>query len=265
MTGRGERAVATVKAVRRTAVDADVSLLAAAIAYYGFVSTVPLVVLGVAVATTLGGEALADRLVALADDLLAPAGEAQLRAALTRRTGLGGVTAVGLGVLLWGSLKAFRAVDRAFSRVYGTEPATSIADAFGDAAVALSAVGAGVLAMLAVGAAVALLPGAATGVVGSVVLAVTLLVAFLPLYYLFPDAEHSLRSVLPGAGLAAVGWTLLGAGFGLYATHAGGASVYGLLGAVLLALTWFYLGALLLLLGAALNAVRAGHAPRRDR
>jgi len=88
---------------------------------------------------------------------------------------------------------------------------------------------------------------------------------FLPLYFLLPDAAVTVREVLPGAVFAALGWTVLEAAFHLYATYVSGASVYGLLGGVLLALSWLYLGALLLLLGAAVNAVRSGHAPRVDR
>lgn len=264
-TGRVARLRSTAEAVAGLASETQISFLAAALAYYGFVSMVPLVVLGVAVATTLGGSALADRLVAVAGDFLAPAGEELLRSAVTVRTGLGGVTAVGLVVLLWGSLKAFRAFDVAFSLVYGTRPASSVLDAISDALVALSAVGVAVVAMAVVGTAVALLPGPFVGVVGAGTLFLTLVVAFLPLYYLFPDADLDVREALPGAVLAGLGWTVLGAGFRLYATYVSGASVYGLLGGVLLALTWLYLGALLLLLAAAVNAVRSGHAPAPDR
>lgn len=265
VAGMLRRGVSLGRSVLRLADDAQVSLLAAALAYYAFVSAVPLVVLGVVVATTVGGEALADQVVAVAGRLLAPAGQELLRSAVTARTGLGGVTVVGIVVLLWGALKAFRAMDLAFSLVYGHRSRASLAESLADAFVALTAVGVGILATLLASTLVAILPDPLVGPVGTLVLFVTLLVAFLPLYYLFPDVPLSVGEVLPGAVLAALGWTILGAAFGWYAASIAGVSVYGLLGGVLLALAWLYLGALVLLLGAAVNAVRSGHAPSVDR
>lgn len=264
LSDRARRAIETGLAVYRLGEETQISFLAAAIAYYAFVSMIPLVVVGVVVASVLGGDALADQVVGAAAGILTSDGEELLRSAMMARTGLGGVTVAGLAVLLWGSLKAFRALDLAFSLVYGTRPATSIVGSIKDALVALTAVGAGVGAVIVVGAAVALLPGQLPGGLGAVALFLTLVVVFLPLYYLFPDADFAVREVVAGAALAALGWTVLGSVFHLYATYVSGASVYGLLGAVLLVLTWLYLGALLLLVGAALNAVRSGHAPASD-
>ena len=264
VTARRARAVEAGLTVYRVAEESRVSLLAAAIAYYSFISMVPLVVLGVAVATTVGAEAFADQVVALAAELLTPEGEALLRSAMTAREGLGSVTVVGLAVLLWGALRAFRALDEAFSLVYGAGPSASLVRSLGVALLALVAVGAGVAATVVVGAAVALLPGQFPASFGVVALFLTLFVVFLPLYFLFPDVELAVREVVPGAVLAAAGWTALGGLFQLYATYVSRASVYGLLGGVLLVLAWFYVGALVLLLGAVVNAVRSGHAPDAD-
>ena len=256
--------VETARAVYRLTDERHLSFLAAAIAYYAFVSIVPLVVLSVAIATTVGGVPLADRVLDLAGGLLAPAGQELVRSAVTARTGLGGVTAIGLVVLVWGALKAFRALDRAFSLVYGTAT-DSFAGSVVDAVVVLLAVGAAAIAVFAAGTVVALLPGPIVRPLGSLGLALTLFVLFLPVYYRFPDAPLPVRAVLPGTALAAVGGTVLGAAFRVYAATFATTSIYGFLGAVLLALTWFYLGALVLLLGAAVNAVRSGHAPSIDR
>lgn len=263
--GRLTRAVSLGRAVLRLAEHAQISFLAAALAYYAFVSAVPLVVLGVVLAQTIGGEVLAERVVAVAGQLLAPSGQELLRSAVTAREGLGGVTIVGLLVLLWGALKAFRAMDQAFSLVYGQRPRSISLESFADAFVALSVAGTGIMLTLLASAVVALLPSPLAGPLGALTLFVTLLVAFFPLYYLFPDVPVSAREVLPGAVLAALGWAVFGTAFGLYAAAVVGGSVYGLLGGVILALGWLYIGALLLLFGAALNAVRSGHAPPMDR
>lgn len=264
LVARAGRVAETASAVYRLASEAQITFLAAAIAYYAFVSMVPLVALAVAVASTVGAEAFADRVVALAAELLTPEGEALLRSAMMARTGLGSVTVVGLAVLLWGALRAFRALDEAFSLVYGAGPSASLVRSLGEALLALVAVGAGIAVTVVVGAAVALLPGQFPASFGVVALFLTLFVVFLPLYFLFPDVELTVREVVPGAVLAAVGWTALGGLFQLYATYVSGASVYGLLGGVLLVLAWFYVGALVLLLGAVVNAVRSGHAPDAD-
>jgi len=188
-------------------------------------------------------------------------GEALLRSAMTAQEGLEGLTVVGLAVLLWGALRAFRALDQAFSLVYGTGQSVSILRSIAVALLALLAVGAGIAATVVVGAAIALLPGRFPASFGVVTLFLTLFVVFLPLYFLFPDVDLAVRDVVPGAALAALGWTALGGLFQLYATYVSRTSIYGLLGGVLLLLAWFYVGALLLLVGAALNAVRSGHAP----
>jgi membrane protein len=91
-----------------------------------------------------------------------------------------------------------------------------------------------------------------------VVLVVPLLLAFFPIYYVFPDTHVTVREVLPGVVVAAVGWTVLQVGFQLYVTYAGQSEVYGTLGAVLLILTWLYLAGLLLLVGVAVNVVLSG-------
>lgn len=85
-------------------------------------------------------------------------------------------------------------------------------------------------------------------------------VVFFPLFYLFPDDREPAVRVLPGTVLAAAGWTLLGTAFRVYAGVAGQFEQYGVLGAVLLLVTWYYVGSMALLLGAARNAVLAGRA-----
>ncbi len=75
---------------------------------------------------------------------------------------------------------------------------------------------------------------------------------------MFPADDVTVREALPGAVFAGVSWTVLGTVFGVYAAQAGGAQLYGVLGGVLLLLVWFYFAGLVLLLGAALNAVLAG-------
>ena len=239
----------------------QVSFLAASIAYYMFVSLLPLLLLGLAVATFLGGDAFADQVVAAVGEALTPQAARLLGTALTNATGRGGATLVSLLVMVWGALKVFRGVDTAFSRIYDTTDVGGFLDSVVDAAAAI-----GGIALAFVGFAVVGSLGAVFGVtvaLGGLVLVPILVVAFLPLYYLFPDTKTTVRGVLPGTVFAAVGWTVLATLFGLYASVAGGFQLYGVIGGVLLLVTWFYFAGQLLLLGAVLNAVLHGGSDRQ--
>jgi YihY family inner membrane protein len=245
----------------RTVIDAvqriDATFVAASLAYYAFVSLIPLLALVVVVATVVGGEALSAGVLVLVGDLLTPAAQSDLLSAFQSDTGRGGVTVVGVVLTTWGALKLFRGLDRAFGKVYGTTPGGLVAQ-LKDALLVLVSVGAGVAGVTVVGGVVAFLPLPGARFVAPLSLLLALVAAFFPLYYVFPDAEVTARQALPGTVFAAVCWTLLGVGFGIYATVAGSSAVYGLLGGILLLVTWFYLGGVVLLVGAVVNAVLAG-------
>jgi len=257
----GREAVAVGKAVVALVREREVSFLAAAIAYYAFVSLLPALLLLLVVAARLGGPELAAEVVAATGNALSPVGQELVRSTLVDAAGATPATVVGVALLGWSTLKVFRGLDVAFSRIYGTDPADSLVGRVRDAAVALGAVGAGLAALVVVGIAVSYAGVALAGALGTVALVAVLSVVFFPLFVIFPDAGGDLADAVPGTVFAAVGWTLLGTGFRLYAGMAGQFDVYGVLGAVLLLVTWYYAGATVLLVGASLNAVlveRAG-------
>jgi len=255
---RPRRAVAVVAGTVALARDRQVTFLAAAVAYYAFVSVLPAAALALVIAARLGGPALRERALDASADLLTDGGRAIVEAALGDAAGQGAVTVVGAVLLAWGTLKVFRALDTAFGAVYGVDEPEGFVDSLRDAAVVAVAVGGGVGVMIAVGAAlVALDLGRATAVAGSLALPGVLSLAFFPMYYRFPDVSVAPREAVPGAVAGGVGWAALQAGFQAYADVAGG-SAFGALGGVLLLVTWLYLAAAMLLFGAALNAVLAG-------
>ena len=252
----------TVRSLVSVARTEQLGFMAAAIAYYAFVSLVPLLLLTVAVASTVAGPVFAADVLAVVGGILSPEAIALLSDSLTGGPGRSGATVAGLAVLLWSGLRVFRGLDVAFARIYRVDAHRSFLTNVRDAAVALAAIA---LAVGAVVAATALLPLAGLspgGSLRSLWLAAALPVVFLPLYYVFPDCPVTVREVVPGAAFAGVGWAVLGFLFGVYAAAADSFQLYGLIGGVLLALTWFYLGGLVLLSGAAPNTVLAG---RRDR
>jgi YihY family inner membrane protein len=243
------------RAVVGTVRDRDVTFLAAGLSYYVLVSLVPLFTLGLVVATVVGGAGFAARVLSVAEAYLLPTGSGLVAAALENRTGQGALSAVSLAITAWGALKLFRGIDVAFSRIYDYRP-SPILRQLSDGVLALVTLGVAAAGVAAVTAAIAVTDLPFVGVAGPLVLVSFLVVAFLPLYSVIPDVSVSVRQALPGAVLAAAGWAVLGAGFGVYARVSTG--VAGALGGVLLLVTWFYLSGVLVLTGAALNAVLAG-------
>lgn len=247
------------RAIAVRAQAAEITFLAAAVAYYAFLSLLPALLLILSIGTAVGGDALADALVAAAGDLLTPTGRNLVRDALENAAGRTGATVAGVVLLLWSVLKVFRGLDIAFLKVYGSEEAASLGDQIRDGLVAVVGVGTGLAVMFGVGAVVSAFElELLLDVLGILVLPSVLTVVFLPLYYVFPDMNVSVGEVLPGALFAGVGWTVLQAGFQIYAANAGQYQAYGVLGGVLLLVIWFYLAATVLLLGAVVNVVLAG-------
>lgn len=238
--------------------------LAAAIAYYAFLSVVPLLVVVTVVATTVAGEVLAAELLASLDEFLTPEAAELVESTLVDPSGGGGLTLVGLGLLLWGALRVFRGLDVAFSAVYGTDTTKPFLVQVWDAALVFGAVALAIGATVAGSLLLSLSPVGVAGLGGSVGLLVVLPVVFFPLYYVFPAENVGVREAIPGAVFAGASWTALGTVFGVYAARAGSVELYGVLGGVLLLLIWFYFAGLVLLVGAALNAILAGRLEDRQ-
>lgn len=237
--------------------DEEVTFMAAAIAYYAFVSLLPALLLALVIASVVGGERLVAQVLSASATYLTPTGQDLLGETLGDARGRAGATIIGVLILGWTSLRVFRGLDIAFSRVYGTSTGTFV-HGIQNAVVVVLSVGIGIGSMILVGVVLAwaALP-IHTSVIGLLVLLVGLVIVFLPLYYVFPGRSMTVRQALPGAVVAAVGWVFLQAGFQVYASAAGGYDLYGVIGGVLLTVTWFYVAAIVILIGAAVNVVVA--------
>ncbi|MDZ7849708.1 MAG: YihY/virulence factor BrkB family protein [Halodesulfurarchaeum sp.] len=246
------------RAVYATIQQSQVTFLAAAIAYYAFVSIIPLAFLGLAVGQLLGPGRLAPLLTG-ADQFLTPGVVDIVTQALADSTTQGGATVVGLGFLAWSASKVFRGLDVAFSQVYGVSEVESLPSKLLDAAVVLLGIPAALVAGAVLGVLLPLfdwLPLA--GVLSRLALLAVLSVVFFPMYYRLPDVEVSVREAIPGTLVAAVGWAVLATGFSLYTTYVTDFQLYGILGAALLLVTWLYLGGIIIMVGAVVNTVVAG-------
>jgi membrane protein len=232
--------------------------MAGSIAYHAFLSLLPFLLLVLFVVSQFGTEQMATTLVQTMAEFLTPDLQENLVSVALNAAEEGGISVVGGAVLVWGTLRIFRGLDTAFSDIYESESENTFLDQVLDGIVVFGAIGVAIF-VIAVADAFVGLPsfGAADPVVRPLVSMLTLAVAFLPMYYVFPDEDVTVREVLPGAFVAAAGWTALSVGFGFYVQRAS-ATDWGLVGAIILLVTWLYFGGLILLVGASLNAVLAG-------
>ncbi|SEW11673.1 YihY/virulence factor BrkB family protein [Natrinema salifodinae] len=260
-----ERLADLARDVAAVARERQLGVVAAGLAYHVFNTLVPLVILAlVAVSLVDALEPVLNALVRgtglegapsdanLAD--LAGDGSARTRAAL-----------LATGILFWSATRLFQAVNSAFTGIYDARKEQSYVTAA--TTVTLVTVCNAVLLTVTVAVGVALvgvvgvrLPagdGPVLALLSPLALVALLFAVFLPMYYLFPTPDVSVREIVPGTAFAALAWSVLAVGFRLYVAASESVALFGVAGAVLIVLTWVYLGGLCLLLGAVLNAVRA--------
>lgn len=172
--------------------------------------------------------------------------------------GRNGASIIAGGILLWSSFMLIQAINVSFADIYGTRAERPLRGTlvnslvtFGTVVVAVPFVSLGVVTLMTV------MDVPSVRILGVPLLFVVFLGVFTPMYYLFPGRGTTLRESVPGATFAAVAWTTCSVLFRLYVTTAEGIRLYGAVGAVLLVLTWLYVGGLMLLVGAVINAVLA--------
>ena len=250
------------------------TMLASALAYSTFFAIPSVLLVVVGVFTLVAGP---DTISSLMDHFsqVMPAEVTTLLGGSLRRlnerpaTGIA-VTAVGALLALWATTGAMTTYMTALNLAYERKDGRSFV---GKRLVALELVAIIGLAFLLVAVLLILGPsleqlvashgGGASGAIGWVwwtatwpILLVGLLAAFSTLLYLGPDVRHPRwRFVTPGSVLATVIWLAVSAGFAFYTSRFGSYNkTWGSLGAVIVMLTWLWLAAAALLLGAELNA-----------
>jgi membrane protein len=229
-----------------------VTFVAAAVAYYWLGSLVPLFVLGFVVTQLAFGTVLADWSLARLDAALTPTGQSALRRALLDSSGAAGLGAVGAAGLVWGWSRLYRALEAAFERVYET--------AHDDGFLARVLAGAVVVPAISLGMAL-VASGLLTGydsILWELLHVLAVALALFPVFVTLPPTRPGLPAAIVGATATAVSWVALRLLLGAYATLDSLAPTYDLLGALVLFVTFLYLGALGLLLAVALTATLDG-------
>jgi membrane protein len=159
-------------------------------------------------------------------------------------------------VLVWGTLRIFRGLDTAFSDIYESEAENSFVDQLSDGVIVLVTFAIALVAAAALESAFDFATGSTLGwLLHRASLVVGLSLVFFPMYYIFPDADVSVKEVLPGVLVAAVGLTAFESLFQFYVDARGGGPDASVVAGILILLTWLYFSGLVILLGAVVNAV----------
>ncbi len=243
-----------------------VTLVAASLAFHGFLALLPVVIAVVGLLGLVGVGAGALRSLVHATSVLLPQQMSSILNAELRRPPSGGVSALevalGFGVALWSSIEAMAALQLALDVAYETEGDRGFVGrriaAFPLIGVTLLLGGAASVLLVLGGRLGHLLPNGFGGVLpllryaGSLVLVVLLLSGY---YRLGPSRARSRWEwISPGAVVAAVGWMLAALGFSFYLDHFGHESrSYGALAGAAVTLLWLFLTAVVVLLGAEIN------------
>ena len=253
--------------------------VAAGVTFYGLLSLFPMIAAFVSLYGLFADPAVInDHLSALAGVL--PGGAVDViggqveRITSQPRGRLGFSFAIGLGIALWSANAGVKALFDSLNVVYGEEEkrgflalnAQSLAFTLAAMAAATIAMGAVVIVPLVIN---LLLPGESAGRVLSLarwpVLFLLVVGGLAALYRFGPSREvPQWRWLSPGSIFAAFVWLVASIAFSWYAANFGSFNeTYGSLGAVIGFMTWVWISAAIILVGAEINA-EAEHQTARD-
>jgi YihY family inner membrane protein len=260
---QGHRWIAIPFAIVKKFSDDQAGSLAALIAYYGFFSLFPLLLVFVTVlGFVLHGDPSAQDSVRNGVLGQFPIIGNDIKNNVHALHGNASSLVIGLAGSLWGGLAVTNASQNAFNKVWAVPHKRR--PSFLQARLR----GLGVLASLGVlfifssaasGAVTGGLGGPLLVVAGIAVSLVLNVVLFLAAFRLLTAAEVETRSLMPGVLVASVMWEILQIVGGYYVGHVlrHADATYGVFGVVIGLLSWLYLGAQLTLYAAEINVVRA--------
>lgn len=254
MGPRRDRLLTVLRAIVHEVRSERITFMAGSIAYNAFVSLLPLLVLLLTVLSLVGRTRLETDLIGMVGAAVTPGAAGVLVDELQHTST--GASLLGVAVLVWGVLRIFRSLDAAFSDIYETEAENTLADQFVDGIVVFGSMAAVILLTVVIESRLAF--GTGSGgwwLLHRVLLVGVVGLALVPMYYLFPDVpDMGIGEILPGVLVAATALVSFESLFSLYVAYRGGAQ-QGILESILLFMTWLYGSGLVVLVGAAINAV----------
>jgi membrane protein len=250
--------------------DDDMTTYAAALAFRVLLALFPFAIFLLTLLGALGLPGFFDRLVEQAATALprSAAGMVEQVIGEVRGQARSGLLSFGIAAAVWSASSAVRSLMKALNAAYDVDEsrpawrrfALSIAYTIGLAVMLIAAAG-----LMLVG------PQAAEWLAGQLgfgglalalwtwlrwpVAALLLLLAVALVYYAAPNVDQPIRFITPGAVLAVVVWIVASLGFSYYVSNFGSyGATYGSLGGVVVMLLYFFISAMVLLLGAEVNA-----------
>ena len=251
-------------AVARVADEHDIKYPAATFAYYAFVSFVPVLLLVFAIL----GERFAGRIHTATPRFLTPDAQRLVYEATTTASGRIGAVMLATGVLVWSGVNVALDFQTVLKRIEGTDEDRSV-DRLRNGGIVLGSLCLSIVSIVLISILFSL-PSFSplVAIAGSIVLFGALTAAFLPLYYLPSRLVRSPSAALPGALIAAFGWTVLHGVVLFYASNAAAYAIYGVLSGIIIILTTLYMAAFVLMTGIVVNAIlvsETGADARRSR
>ncbi|MCF1684602.1 YihY/virulence factor BrkB family protein [Tetragenococcus halophilus] len=179
----------------------------------------------------------------------------------------GGLLSISAITTIWSASKSINALQKAMNKSLGVEQRAGIVARILSVLVLILFLFAMVALSLIIGAGQVLLdaiqpifaiPDSFVNIFQTVKWPLTFVALFLLMaiiYWMIPNVKLKLRSVLPGAIFATVGWLLLSQVFGLYARYfATTVSGYQIIGSFVVLMLWLNFAAMIIILGSVLNA-----------
>lgn len=181
----------------------------------------------------------------------------------------GGLLSIGILATIWSASKGMNALTKALNLSYFTEETRSFFVARSMSVVfTIMLIGVFIVALVlpVFGQQIGFLAFSALGLEDDFIILwnnlrwiippILIFLVFLVIYWIVPNLKIRLKSVIPGAVFATVGWILTSLGFSFYVgSFANYSKTYGSIGAIIVLMMWLYFSAIILILGGQLNAV----------
>lgn len=252
-----ERIYSIIERTKNIGIERDLPFLAGSIAFFAFISIFPILLLVLVIDSMFSGQIVSELLFDFMNTYLSDEGEEIVDETLPDEAGWLGASIIGVIVLIWSSIHVFRSFDIAFNMVYKNEVHKPITRQVRDALITILAISLGVALITFIEIALLQVPIRLTiyyRLIGFGVVISGLFILLVPLYYFLPPSNNSIKKILPGTFVAIIGLIILQILFSIYTMFAGDLMGLGYIAVVLLFLLWLYFGALVILIGASVNA-----------
>lgn len=233
--------------------DQQIPFKSASISFYFIASIVPFTVLVLALFSLFGAT---DLLVSGVRPILPENGKEVLTRLLQNSTGRRLTSGLGLLGTFWSASRLFRALSIAFTDIYQQDAEFGFLTHLVRSLLVLVGLLFAIvlLATTSVVLSIGTLAVSYPTVLGNAAALVVLAIVFFPFYYVLPPKSVTATHAIPGTLLAATGWVLLQFLFFSYAHLVGPDAAFSVLGGVILFVSFLYLAAMILLVGAIVNA-----------